>query len=79
MGFAVNLLACSQVAIADLLAMSAVFHVTPSWVHFNICWGDGETVSLVPTSVAEWQSVADIFSKSATSLSAISLPNSAEL
>lgn len=69
LGFAFALLACSQVALADLSAMSAIFHETPSLEHFNICWGGGcETVSLVSISAAEWQPVADIFTQNSSSL-----------
>lgn len=65
LGFAFFLLACSQCALADLSAMSAIFHETLSLEHFNICWGGGcETVSLVSISAAEWQPVANIFTES---------------
>ncbi len=84
--FPCALLAWSQLALADLSAMSAVFHETPSLEHFNICWGGGcETVSLVTISPVEWQSVADIFTENSThllltdSLSTVSFADSAEL
>lgn len=71
LGFAIALLACSQVALADLSAMSAIFHETPSLEHFNMCWGGGcETVSSVSISASEWQAVADIFTQNSSGLTA---------
>ncbi len=69
--FAIVLMAFSQGALADLSAMSAIFHETPSLEHFNMCWGGGcATVSSVSISVAEWQQVADIFTQHSNSLTA---------
>ena len=65
----IALLACSQVVLADLSAMSAVFHETPSLEHFNICWGGGcETVSPVSISATEWQAVVDVFTQNSSGL-----------
>ncbi len=75
LGSAFTLLASCQAALADLSAMSAVFHETPSLAHFNICWGGGcETVSPVSISAAEWQSVVDVFTQNSSTLA----PDSAE-
>ncbi len=68
LGLTFALFACSQHAFADLSAMSAIFHETPSLEHFNICWGGGcETVSPVSISADEWKPVADIFTASSDS------------
>lgn len=68
------LLTFCQVAVADLAAMTTVFHETPSLEHFNICWGGGcETVSPVSISAAEWQSVADVFTQNVNILNASTL------
>lgn len=67
LSFAFAFLACSQLALADLSAMTAIFHETPSLEHFNICWGGGcETVSSVSISAAEWQAVSDVFTQNAS-------------
>ena len=68
------LLTFYQVALADLVAMTTIFHETPSLEHFNICWGGGcETVSLVSITAAEWQSVADVFTQNVNILNASTL------
>ena len=74
------LLTFYQVALADLVAMTTIFHETPSLEHFNICWGGGcETVSLVSITAAEWQSVADVFTQNVNILNTSTLAlNSAE-
>ena len=71
LGFAFALLISSQLAFADLSAMTTILHEIPSLQHFNICWGGGcETVSLVSLSSVEWQAVADIFSPDSSNLAA---------
>ena len=66
-GLTFILLAFSQIALADLSAMSVIFHEIPNLEHFNICWGGGgETVSPFSISTIEWKPVADIFTQNSS-------------